>query len=223
MITIGIIDDEQVWQNKTASIIMKNFENVEIYTYDSVNQIDRKLDFILLDIEMPDMDGITFAKENPNYKIIFVTNYDTSIKQSSSHNVYGYVSKDKLDEELILKVKAVIEDINNNYLVTFKVDGVDIDIKIDDIYYCQHIGYKKIAVIYGESKIILKSTKFKDMLNYLGEKFIAVNRHVIINNKKILNFDAKYVYLKGINSKFKVSEKQRDNIKKYFYRNCFNV
>ena len=44
-------------------------------------------------------------------------------------NVYGYVSKGNLEEELVEKVKEVIEVIKCDYYVTFKVNGIDINIR----------------------------------------------------------------------------------------------
>ena len=87
---------------------------------------------------MPDTDGIIFSKQHRNYRIVFVTNYDTRIKEAFGPNVYGYVSKGNLEEELVEKVKEVIEVIKCDYYVTFKVNGIDINIRIDDIIYCQY-------------------------------------------------------------------------------------
>ena len=140
MISIGIIDDEQVYLDKIKDILITNFDDIRVYSYNSASKIDNDLDFILLDIDMPDTDGIIFSKQHRNYRIVFVTNYDTRIKEAFGPNVYGYVSKGNLEEELVEKVKEVIEVIKCDYYVTFKVNGIDINIRVDDIIYCQYLG-----------------------------------------------------------------------------------
>ena len=91
MISIGIIDDEQVYLDKIKDILITNFDDIRVYSYNSASKIDNDLDFILLDIDMPDTDGIIFSKQHRNYRIVFVTNYDTRIKEAFGPNVYGYV------------------------------------------------------------------------------------------------------------------------------------
>ena len=163
MISIGIIDDEQVYLDKIKDILITNFDDIRVYSYNSASKIDNDLDFILLDIDMPDIDGIIFSKQHRNYRIVFVTNYDTRIKEAFGPNVYGYVSKGNLEEELVEKVKEVIEIIKCDYYVTFKVNGI------------------------------------------------------IINKHRIINFEDRYVYLDGINSKFEVSVRKRKLVRKSFY------
>ena len=190
MISIGIIDDEQVYLDKIKDILITNFDDIRVYSYNSASKIDNDLDFILLDIDMPDIDGIIFSKQHRNYRIVFVTNYDTRIKEAFGPNVYGYVSKGNLEEELVEKVKEVIEIIKCDYYVTFKVNGIDINIRIDDIIYCQYLGNHIVSIVYHDKKI---------------------NKH------RIINFEDRYVYLDGINSKFEVSVRKRKLVRKSFY------
>ena len=70
MIKIGIVDDEPVFCNMMKNILLQKFDNINVYTYSSVNQLDKDFDFILLDINMPDCDGVEFAKKNEDKKIL---------------------------------------------------------------------------------------------------------------------------------------------------------
>ena len=215
MISIGIIDDEQVYLDKIKDILITNFDDIRVYSYNSASKIDNDLDFILLDIDMPDIDGIIFSKQHRNYRIVFVTNYDTRIKEAFGPNVYGYVSKGNLEEELVEKVKEVIEVIKCDYYVTFKVNGIDINIRIDDIIYCQYLGNHIVSIVYHDKKININSLKkVKEVLN---EYFIEISQDIIINKHRIINFEDRYVYLDGINSKFEVSVRKRKLVRKSFY------
>lgn len=207
---------------KISNLIMKQFDDVNVYLYDSIHDINNDLDFVLLDIDMPDADGIAYAKQNLDLKIIFVTNYDTRIKEAFGSNVYGYVSKSNLEAELIQGVNEMMKLVKDNCLVTFKVSKQDINIRVADIIYCQYIGEKQVAVIYRNKQVILKNIKLKQVLDYLGEGFIVINRDTIININKIKIIDSKRVYLKGINQSFEISRRQIKNVKSYFYRRMFN-
>ena len=205
MISIGIIDDEQVYLDKIKDILITNFDDIRVYSYNSAIKIDNDLDFILLDIDMPDIDGIIFSKQHRNYRIVFVTNYDTRIKEAFGPNVYGYVSKGNLEEELVEKVKEVIEVIKCDYYVTFKVNGIDINIRIDDIIYCQYLGNHIVSIVYHDKKININNSSLKKVKEVLNEYFIEISQDIIINKHRIINFEDRYVYLDGINSKFEVS------------------
>lgn len=217
MISIGIIDDEQVYLDKIKDILITNFDDIRVYSYNSASKIDNDLDFILLDIDMPDIDGIIFSKQHRNYRIVFVTNYDTRIKKAFGPNVYGYVSKGNLEEELVEKVKEVIEVIKCDYYVTFKVNGIDINIRIDDIIYCQYLGNHIVSIVYHDKKININNSSLKKVKEVLNEYFIEISQDIIINKHRIINFEDRYVYLDGINSKFEVSVRKRKLVRKSFY------
>ena len=217
MISIGIIDDEQVYLDKIKDILITNFDDIRVYSYNSASKIDNDLDFILLDIDMPDIDGIIFSKQHRNYRIVFVTNYDTRIKEAFGPNVYGSVSKGNLEEELVEKVKEVIEIIKCDYYVTFKVNGIDINIRIDDIIYCQYLGNHIVSIVYHDKKININNSSLKKVKEVLNEYFIEISQDIIINKHRIINFEDRYVYLDGINSKFEVSVRKRKLVRKSFY------
>ena len=217
MISIGIIDDEQVYLDKIKDILITNFDDIRVYSYNSASKIDNDLDFILLDIDMPDIDGIIFSKQHRNYRIVFVTNYDTRIKEAFGPNVYGYVSKGNLEEELVEKVKEVIEIIKCDYYVTFKVNGIDINIRIDEIIYCQYLGNHIVSIVYHDKKININNSSLKKVKEVLNEYFIEISQDIIINKHRIINFEDRYVYLDGINSKFEVSVRKRKLVRKSFY------
>lgn len=193
MISIGIIDDEQVYLDKIKDILITNFDDIRVYSYNSASKIDNDLDFILLDIDMPDIDGIIFSKQHRNYRIVFVTNYDTRIKEAFGPNVYGYVSKGNLEEELVEKVKEVIEIIKCDYYVTFKVNGIDINIRIDDIIYCQYLGNHIVSIVYHDKKININNSSLKKVKEVLNEYFIEISQDIIINKHRIINFEDRYV------------------------------
>jgi DNA-binding NarL/FixJ family response regulator len=76
--------------------------------------IELKPDIVLLDINMPVMDGITAAHEirliSPDAKIIFVTSHDVPAFRDATQMLSdGFVSKIKADVELIPALNRLTE------------------------------------------------------------------------------------------------------------------
>ena len=168
MISIGIIDNEQVYLDKVYSILVKEFDNIRVMMYNSIYEIDYNLDFLLLSIDIPNEDVINFSKKNRNLKIIFLANYNMKVQDVFGPNIYGCILKKDLEKELVKKVAELISIVKNECYITFKMGGIDIDIKIDNIIYCQYIGNHIVSIIYGNKMINVNNVslkKIKEMLD----------------------------------------------------------
>lgn len=213
MITIAIIDNDQYCCDKIKNILLLNFDEIRTYTYNSVYQIDKEFDFLLLNMNLPDCNGIEYAKANEDKKIIFISNYDDTCKKAFGPNIYGFIDKDNLEEELIenisrIKIYSTIE---------LKIDGQIVSIKIDKIIYCMYLGSMNVAITYDDRYIIVKNTTLKKILNLLGDDFMYINRNIIINKNKVSTFSKTGLYLKGINTRFDVSRRQKKLLLKIIY------
>lgn len=75
----------------------------------------RDIDLIVLDINMPDLDGIEVAETIRNFdasiKILMVTMYEDEayLKAALRAGANGYVPKQAVDEELLTAVHAILE------------------------------------------------------------------------------------------------------------------
>lgn len=223
MITVGIVDDEQIFCDMIKDILLQQFDNINIVTYNSVNQIDKDFDFILLDIGMPDYDGIEYAKRNEDKKILFVSCYDSRCREAFGLNIYGFIGKDNLETELVKNVSKMIDRIEKSrIIVEFKIDREKVRIKIDEIIYCTYLGGMNTVIINGNKHITVKNKSFKEVLELLGDDFIRISRRTAINKNKISNISDKGVYLKGEKRLFNVSRRQRKVVLKSFFEGFFS-
>ncbi|GFI40841.1 LytR/AlgR family response regulator transcription factor [Thomasclavelia cocleata] len=219
MIKIGIVDDEPVFCNMMKNILLQKFDNINVYTYSSVNQLDKDFDFILLDINMPDCDGVEFAKKNEDKKILFVSCYDSRCKEAFGPNIYGFIGKDNLETELVENVsKMLIRIEKQNAVVVFKVNREKVKVKVNDIIYCTYIGGMNIVIIANNKQITVKNKSFKDVLEILGNDFIPISRRTAINKNKVFSISDSGVYLKGIKRLFRISRRQRKVVLKAFLK-----
>lgn len=210
MITIAIIDNDQHCCDNIKNILLLNFDEIRTYTYNSVYQIDKEFNFLLLNMNLPDCNGIEYAKANEDKKIIFISNYDDTCKKAFGPNIYGFIDKDNLEEELIENISRMISRIKIYSTIELKIDGQIVSIKIDKIIYCMYLGSMNVAITYNDRYIIVKNTTLKKILNLLGDDFMYINRNIIINKNKVSTFSKTGLYLKGINTRFDVSRRQKN-------------
>ena len=111
---ILLLDDEQLQLLRLEGEVKKVFpEDTELFCYTNPSialkeNKERQIDIAFLDIEMPVMNGIQFAKElkkiNPLVNIIFVTAYNDYALDAYKIHASGYISKpvraSKIQEEV---------------------------------------------------------------------------------------------------------------------------
>ena len=216
MIKVAIVDDEQTICDKIKNILLK-FDDIRTYTYNSLSLLDQEYDFILLDIEMPDYDGIEYSKKHLDQKIIFISSYNTRYKQAYGPNIYGYITKDNLETEIIENVSKMIKLIENDDMLSFKINGQEISIKQNKIIYFMYLGDKNIALVYENSQMIVKNQTIKSVMENLNDDFIMIDRGVVINKNRIDRICDEGIYLKGVNSLFYVSRRKRKEVVRAFY------
>jgi len=118
MIKIIIADDHKIVLDGLTSIINTNDE-IEIVgkALNGIQVIEllktNSVDAVVLDIEMPEMDGVETAKiikENyPQIKILILTMYNEIgfIRKILEAGAHGYILKNKGKEELVTALKSI--------------------------------------------------------------------------------------------------------------------
>lgn len=200
MINIAICDDE----NKILADISKKAQSIlsdaSISTYSEGKRLlndmmDKSFDVILLDIDMPETDGLAVAelilKMASKPLIIFVTSHDELVYDSLMLHPFGFVRKAFVDKEL----KKVLEDVADEIFSRdkhffFHTSEGDIRLKMDDILYFEASGN------YINVYTALQEYKFRETLqtleNSLGsDGFVRVHKGFLVNseNVKIIRSD----------------------------------
>ena len=98
-------------QNTTGLQVVGTYENAK-QTLDNIES--DKPDVLLLDINLPDINGIDLSKKllktNPDLKIIALTNFEdiSFVKRMLKNGVHGYLLKNTDKIELITAMKTVL-------------------------------------------------------------------------------------------------------------------
>ncbi|WP_461206851.1 response regulator transcription factor [Clostridium sp. DL1XJH146] len=172
-----IIADDQVLLRESIGYILNNDDEIDVIamagTGKEIIGLCRKYtpDIILMDIEMPELDGTSAAKvikeQHPDIKIIMLTTFENpdSIMQSFMAGVDGYVVKDINHYELVLTVKCVAAGLT---VIDESVKKIMIDkFKIQHSYkfnYSDKLSHKDIEII----KLIAKGKSNKEIATYLN-------------------------------------------------------
>ncbi len=204
MITIRccVIDDEPLASQLIASYVNKTPFMELVGTFASAQEaiktiLDEKIDIVFLDIQMPQLNGMEFARViPPSCRVIFTTAYENYAIQAYKANALDYLLKPISYDEFVnaankalqwveLNRQANNNMINNEYLMV-KSEYKIVQIPIKDILYIEGLkDYVKIYVDNGQKSIMtLMSMKMLD--HFLpSSQFLRVHRSYIVNTTKI--------------------------------------
>ena len=158
------------------------------------------VDLIFLDIHMPDLSGIEFARTvNREMKIIFTTAYEKYAVEGFKLDAIDYLLKPFSYEEFLIAAKKAQKLLNleekatsntsieaNNEFLFLKSDYKIRRINFNDILYVE--GLKDYIKVYlqGEKKPILSLNSLKNIETKLpSSSFMRVHRSFIVNLNKI--------------------------------------
>ncbi|AWL27863.1 DNA-binding response regulator [Acinetobacter defluvii] len=156
-------------------------------------------DVVLLDIQMPEMDGLECAKHlsqlDPMPAIIFCTAYDEHALQAIQSQAKGYllkpIAKDDLNavlESLTKLTQAQITNLEKKELMEEKVQRQQIAAKtyrglelipIENIYY--FLADQKYVTVRHKNGSVLIDETLKDLEQEFADKFIRIHRNALIS------------------------------------------
>lgn len=121
MIRILAADDHKIMTEGISAMISQNEEDmIVVATAKNGQEViqllsEKEIDIVLLDIQMPKMDGIETAKivkqDFPDIKILVLSMFLDQVKldQILQEEISGYVLKDKGYDEIINAIRTIID------------------------------------------------------------------------------------------------------------------
>ena len=190
-IKLAVVDDQHLFRKGLISLI-KEFEELDIVIEASngielVEELKTKTaEIILLDLEMPEMDGIKTTeflhRHYPDIKILILTmhNEEEIILHLIEKGAHGFLLKDHPIETLVDAIYAVIENgyYFNDHISRVMVKGLLKAQKIKPSFNEVRLSEREIEVV----KLICKENTNKEIADQL---FISV-RTVDGHREKIL-------------------------------------
>lgn len=233
MLTCVIVEDEFPAREELKYFLTKHKEislEKEFETpIDSLKYLqENKVDVVFLDINMPELDGMSLGKIltklNPNIKIIFITAYRDYAAEAFEIKAFDYLLKpysekritEVLNNLTMIKDNSPTKEVEKINKVTVFLDEKMVVLSLDEIYYIE--VSEKESLVYTQNEIYtskLKISKWEEILP--KNKFYRTHRAYIVNLDKIKEvepwFNGTFV-LKIQDLKFKVPV-SRNNIKEF--------
>lgn len=168
-------DDITIRQGLKFYLEQENFNVISVeFAGDAIKTINNNhIDLILLDVNLPDMDGFELFKEIKKIKdipIIFLTaNYlEVSVVRGLDMGADDYITKPFKARELVSRIKNVLRRVNNNQDNNL--------IKIRDIV----IDLKQAKVFKNNVDVMLTALEYKILIT------LALNPNTVFTREKIL-------------------------------------
>lgn len=198
MIRIAFCDDQKSYLDKMRGLIVLELDKLnleyDIEMYDNGNILLKDynkniegLDIIFLDIDMPEIDGITIAKEiremNSQVVIVFLTMMENRVYDTFGYNAFRFILKSYDEEHIRSLFKECIKHalaLKANYMFN-TLDGVLRLSEKEIIYFERNLRKFYIKSTKGVYRIIID--KFEDINEKLGNNsfFQRPNRSILVN------------------------------------------
>ncbi len=210
-----IIEDEKPAQEVLKSYIAKtDWISLESAFDDAIGAIEflkkREVDFLLLDIEIPGVNGLEFLKilKNPP-QVIFTTAYSAHAIEAFELEAVDYLMKPVSFDRFLKAVNRITSKPETNQvhqlqnIVTetsfafFNVNKVMVKVKFDDILYIESMR-EYVYINMPDNKVITK-IGIGEMEKMLTPNFLRAHRSFLVNTNKITAYNAEEIFV-GKNS-----------------------
>jgi len=201
-----IVDDEPVARDGIKSLVDEVPQLVYLASFNnakdaSVYMEDTAVDLIFLDINMPGINGIEFARSVPKQTlIIFTTAYsrfaldsyevdavDYLVKPIEPERFHKAVEKAILYHSLLVNAESNDMEADEDFMFV-KSDRRFLKVQYSDILFIE--GLKNYVVIHTEKKKIVTKIYLSAMIELLPAKiFFRLNKSYIVNKSHIESFD----------------------------------
>lgn len=210
-----IVDDEPLAREAIQLLLKRTPQLFLVGTFNNAQSAsdfiqDHVVDLIFLDIQMPGITGLEFAKTISHHTlVIFTTAYSEYAIDSYEVDAIDFLVKPIEPERFVKAVnKAVayhsllLSEEKNNLETTeddfffVKSERRYCKITFDEILFIE--GLKDYVIIQTDSQRIITKMTLKIILSFLPSKnFFRINKSFIINTQKITSFDNNDVFIQS--------------------------
>lgn len=232
MLKIAILDDD-----KTALMISTSAveaflkeKNAEYRVFSFSNPLnflasakEEKFDLSFLDIDMPEMNGLSVANElaaiSKYGQIIFLSQREDLVFECLKFHPFGFIRKSKLIDDFSLMMNQFFQTVSNNESNETKIDFFDktktYSFKIKDIVYIEgDRNYQKVVLKDKSSQNIrVPLGTLEEKLREYG--FLRIHKGYLLNYLYIRSIENEEVYL-TTGTSLPMAKKRKEEIMKQY-------
>lgn len=192
-IKIAICDDEAACREDMEIMCRTFFEEKkhsaampDIYVFSSGKEIaasGRDYDILLLDIEMPERDGISvkeyYEEKGKQARIIFTTGHQERVLEAFGKNVVGFLVKPLCKDNFWKVMEKALSDICGSIL-ELEENGETLVIPVRQIKYIEAQDKYTLAVTETEEHLMRRTMKFWES-TLPGQDFVRIHKSYLVN------------------------------------------
>ena len=200
MLKIALCEDNKIQHNQIVSFIEtismpkhtldSSYKGNDLFTSIQESMINKEpYDIVIMDIDLPDGNGIKFSKKinvfSPHTIIIYMTSYEDYVSDVYDTNHIYFVLKKNYQKYLPHALSLAYEVLNKERRASLKIfwNKEEYNILVKDIFYLERQLRKTLIVT--PTQTYVTSEKLEDLLKRLGENFAMSHRSFIINLKMV--------------------------------------
>lgn len=185
------------WSRRSGTdVSVSEFPTAEAFLFEYEELVP---DLVLLDIEMPGMNGVELAKRlrerNKLVQIVFITGFSEYIAEGYEVAALHYLLKPVSPEKLFSTLDRALErqEIDGRKIV-FETSAETVQLLLYEIRYIEVI--KNYITIYAKDSYTVKRT-LKEIEKELDERFLKVGRSYIVNLHFVSRVTRSEIFLRG--------------------------
>ena len=207
-IKIAVCDDDAAQREYLLSQVSawakKNRHLVEVKQYSGAKEFlftyseEKDFDILLLDVEMPEINGIELAKtirrENAAVQIVFITGFYEYFSDGFDVSALHYLIKPVDEEKLYPVLNRAVDNLSyRQRCVLLSTGEMDVKVQLADILYAE--AENVYVVVHTREENFRVRMALGKFMEQLDETFFKVHRSYVVNLKYIRKITRKDVTL----------------------------
>ena len=186
-LSIAVCDDEPIICNELASLIQQHHPDYRIQSFHTGQALlssDLNFDLLLLDIEMPDINGMDLSRKlrttNKNVCISFISNHTELMPDAFKVRAFRFLKKPIVPEQVEELLMNFENELLSQEMISFHENGVLRRVWIDDVICFEAFGDG--TYIYTRNATYETSVPLKNWVASLPpEQFFQTHKSYLIS------------------------------------------
>lgn len=214
---IALLDDEINFLGKLKDCF-QGYPQIEIDCYTDPNKLIDKInnyDGVYIDYEMEEMTAFDFFEKTKykKYLKIIITKYDHVVYKSFDYNIFDFVRKNNLREDMHNKINRLLNKLEQDHkcLIVSSFNQI-VTLPYETIRYIH--TEKNYVIIHSNKEYKIRST-FKDMEKKIKhDTFITISYGILVNMQYIKHINLKEMsIILDDNTQLSLSYKYKTKVK----------